>query len=385
MGEAGFLQAGVRRSANTIPWEERLDDHNNKISEYLQNRLFRGCSYETTIKGSRSILKRIFNRVELDDPTHPLGRRPICFWEFMDPEFGPPRLGLLTTHLLNEHLAPSTKHKYMSELLHLVEYVVAKPNIAGTSEETFVNKYGAIGNTFTKYDLPVHTQDRPQRNRYALSEALRDEFYEFLRLEYLPNHPLPHAGARDYAAIVLQAEIGARISELLAIRSGGDSCDVNWLKGQIRLFGKGGRFSGKRIRLVPLTAMSNEVLNVFEKIFKPMFPTSPESEYLFLNDDGLRLTNAQFWRNFRRMIQLAREFGVPVPEDLRPHDLRRTFATNDLEKNPSGYRQLLKKLGHRYPSSAAPYILATDNDVEDQQADLMSIFIDPYIEKRGTK
>lgn len=140
MGEAGSLHAGVKRSASAIPWEERLDDHNNKISEYLQNCLFRGCNYETTIAGARTVLKRIFNRVELDDPTHPLGRRPICFWEFMDPEFGSPRLGLLTTHLLNEHLARSTKRKYMSELLHFFEYVLAKPNIAGTSEETFPNK-----------------------------------------------------------------------------------------------------------------------------------------------------------------------------------------------------------------------------------------------------
>ena len=56
-----------------------------------------------------------------------------------------------------------------------------------------------------------------------------------------------------------------------------------------------------------------------------------------------------------------------LPEDLRPHDLWRTFATNYLEENPNGYRQLLKNLGHTYPSSAAPYLLAIDSDVEEQQ------------------
>ena len=32
-----------------------------------------------------------------------------------------------------------------------------------------------------------------------------------------------------------------------------------------------------------------EVLRVFQKIFKPMFPRSAASEYLFLDKDGDRL------------------------------------------------------------------------------------------------
>jgi len=44
---------------------------------------------------------------------------------------------------------------------------------------------------------------------------------------------------------------------------------------------------------------------------------------------------------------------------------------------------VLKHLGHSYPSSAAPYLIATDEDVEEQQGDLIDIFIDPYIESRG--
>jgi len=383
MSEEGSLHLDVKPSLRTIPWEERLEDHDNKSKEYLQNCLFRGCN-ETSVENSRRVLKAIFKRIEMNDPSHPLGKRHIVFWEFMDPERGPSRLGLLTTKLLSERLAPSTKRKYMNELVYLLDYVLAKPNIPGTSEETFLDKYGAITQTFTKYDLPRHAQDTPQRNRYALSPGLRNEFCELIRTEYLPNHPLPHIGAQYYTAIVLQTEIGARVSELLRIRSAGESCDVNWVKDRVRLFGKAKPYGGKRIRLVPLTEISREVLTVFEKVFKPMFPSSPENGYLFLNEDGLRLRPYQFWRNLRKMIQLATKFGVPVPEDLRSHDLRRTFATNELEKNPMGYRQVLKKLGHTYPSSAAPYVLATDNDVEDQQADLIDIFIDPYIEKRGT-
>ena len=120
--------------------------------------------------------------------------------------------------LLQSNLAYGTRRRYLSELRSFCDYVVAKPNIPGSSELTIIEKYGPIALTFTKYDLPVHAQDRPTKPRYALSPELLEEFYEFLRTEYLPNHALPHLGAQDYTAIVLQAEIGTRTSELLGIR-----------------------------------------------------------------------------------------------------------------------------------------------------------------------
>ena len=116
-----------------------------------------------------------------------------------------------------------------------------------------------------------------------------------------------------------------------------------------------------------------------------MFPISSEKDYLFLDNNGKRLMAYQYARIFRKIVQQARNFGVPLPEDLRPHDLRRTFATNSLEKNPSGYRQVLKYLGHTYPSSAAPYLIATDDDVEEQQTDLIDVFVDPDTNMWGRK
>jgi integrase len=369
------------RQPPSIPWEEQLEDHNQKIEEYLNNLVFRGCTYETTVRKSRAVLKRLFKRLQIEDPNHARGRRQILIWELLDPERGPSRLGLLTSSLLKDNLAHGTRREYICELRSFCDYVLAKPNIPGSSEHTIIEKYGPIALTFTKYDSPVHAQDRPTRPRYALSPALLEEFYEFLRTEYLPSHPLPHLGAQDYTAIVLQAETGARTSELLAIRS----CDIDWAKGRVRLFGKAKAYSGKRVRTVPLTPFAMEVVRVFEKIFKPMFLQGAASEYLFLNKDGDRLGQNQYYRNFRKIVELARDAGLPLPEDLRPHDLRRTCATNNLEENPLAYRKVLKNLGHTYPSSAAPYLIATDADVEEELGDLIDIFVSPNIEKRGTE
>jgi integrase len=182
---------------------------------------------------------------------------------------------------------------------------------------------------------------------------------------------------------VLQTEIGARISELMAIQVGGERRDIDDERGRVRLFGKAKRFGGKRIRWVELSELAAEVLSVFERVFLPMFPQA-QTGHLFPNADGSPLTTAQYGKALKTVIKMSTKRGVPVPEELTSHDLRRTCATNTLEKNPSAYRKVLKMLGHSYPSSAAPYLIATDDDVEEAQSDLIDIFVDPHIIKRGT-
>jgi integrase len=365
-----------------ISWEERLQDHNNKKTEFLENCLFRGCT-DSTVKSLNSSLTSVFNRVHIEDPTHPEGRRHLVCFDVLDPVRGSTYIGLVTMSLLQDDLSHGTRRRYMSALREFCAFVVEKPNIPGPSVVMVAEKYGPIALKFSRYDLPIHAQDRPVKQRYALALLLLHCLYEYLRKEYLPHHKLAHAAARDYAAIVLQAETGLRVSELLAIRVIGESCDVDWGTNRIRVFGKGRAYGGKRIRWVPLSPMSIAVLKVFIATFRPMFPTSCEKDYLFLDNNGRRFMPYQYARNFRKIIRLARQFGVLVPEDLRSHDLRRTFATNFLAENPMAYRKLLKHLGHTYPSSVAPYLVATDHDAEDQQSDLIDLFIDPAIDKLG--
>ena len=370
---------------NRVPWEERFEDHNNKIEEYLQNCLFRGCSEEATLRDRAWILNSIFRRLVIGDSGHSAEQTQVLIWDLLNKILGSYYLSLLISSLLNDNVAPATRRKYLNCLRDFADYVIAKPHLPGGRGLSIVEKYGPISTPFTKYDLPIHAADRPQRNRYAISTGLCEDVFEFLRTEYVPNHPLPHVGARDYTALVIQAEVGARNSELVAIRCEGERSDIDEVKGRVRLFGKAKAFSGKRLRWVPLTPLAAEVLDAFQRVFKPMFPQTTYSDYLFLNEDGSRMTKYWYWKTFRKIVRLARDYGIELPEDLRPHDLRRSFATNELERNPLAYRKVLKHLGHSYPSSAAPYVIATDMDVEEGQTDLMDIYIDPYINKRRKK
>jgi integrase len=113
-----------------------------------------------------------------------------------------------------------------------------------------------------------------------------------------------------------------------------------------------------------------------------MFPRG-ESNNLFLTEQGKVLKSRQYRKSFKAIVRSAVLAGIPLPLDLSTHDLRRTYATNALTSNPLAYRKVLKHLGHSYPSSAAPYLISTDDDVDESQNDLLDIFVDPHVKKRG--
>jgi len=124
------ISPGTQQLSN-IPWEEQLQDHNLKLEEYLQNLLFRGCTYESTIRSSRAVLKRLFDLMQIEDPNHPRGRRQMLVWEILDPKLGSSRLGLLMSLLWQGNLAHGTKRKYLRELRSFCEYIRSEERRVG--------------------------------------------------------------------------------------------------------------------------------------------------------------------------------------------------------------------------------------------------------------
>ena len=54
----------VEMQAHQVPWEEQFEDHENKIDEYMQNCIFRGCSVEGTVR-RKAELHTVFRRIEI--------------------------------------------------------------------------------------------------------------------------------------------------------------------------------------------------------------------------------------------------------------------------------------------------------------------------------
>jgi len=266
----------------------------------------------------------------------------------------------------------------MRSLRFYLDYVLAKPYVPGGGGVTFAQKYGPVAHPCTKFDLPTHTAARPQWTRYALSDELTEELLEFVRTVYCDAHPVLHLAARDYTAQVLMFAVWGRISEVVTIQVG----DVDDETERVRLFGKAKRYSGKRARIVDMGERAADTLRIFCKVYRPMFPGAENAEQVFLNEEGASLGRVALWRVFRKIVAMAVEHGIPIPEGLRPHDARGTGATNDIRRNPKAYRKTLKKLGHTSPASAGPYMIATDDVVEETEADLQDVFIDPHVERR---
>lgn len=133
-----------------ISWEEQLHDHNQKIEEYLQNRVFRGCTYESTVKSARTVLKRLFALVPIPDPNHPDGHRHILVWEFLDPVRGSSRFGVLMSSLLQGNLAyepgagisPSCELSATTSSLSLISRAATSPLL-----KSMVRSHSRLPNT----------------------------------------------------------------------------------------------------------------------------------------------------------------------------------------------------------------------------------------------
>jgi hypothetical protein len=108
MSDENALHSEADAPTNVIPWDQRLEDHNYKIDEYLQNCLFLGCEIDSTIRERKAVLKSIFRRVEIEDSTHPAGRRHLLGWELLSPSLGRYYLGLIISSLLKGETAPGT-------------------------------------------------------------------------------------------------------------------------------------------------------------------------------------------------------------------------------------------------------------------------------------
>ncbi len=155
---------------DAIPYEERRRDHENKVAEYLENCMFRGCTDET-VRGFKSVLKRMFERAGTADATQPNGYWPALIWELLNPETGYLRIGALVESLLRDNIALDSRRKFITIFRGFLEYVLAKPNIPGSDGETFAEKYGPITLTLTS-----GTRCRPVCARISLSGCERTIF-----------------------------------------------------------------------------------------------------------------------------------------------------------------------------------------------------------------
>lgn len=135
---------------------------------------------------------------------------------------------------------------------------------------------------------------------------------------------------RNQALLELIYGSGLRVSELLDLKI----ADIHLLEGYVRVLGK-----GNKEREVPLGDMSVQALRLYLTKSRNQL-TINSIDYLFLNQDGKRLSRQGFFKILRKIAKAA-----GIDRDVSPHTLRHSFATHLLEAGVD-LRTLQELLGH---------------------------------------
>ncbi len=135
---------------------------------------------------------------------------------------------------------------------------------------------------------------------------------------------------RNQALLELIYGSGLRVTELLDLKIS----DIHLTEGYVRVLGK-----GNKEREVPLGDLSIQALRLYLTKSRNQL-TMNNIDYLFLNQDGKRLSRQGFFKILKKLAKLA-----GIEQDISPHTLRHSFATHLLEAGVD-LRTLQELLGH---------------------------------------
>lgn len=138
-------------------------------------------------------------------------------------------------------------------------------------------------------------------------------------------------GCRDKAMLEMLYASGMRVSELVELKLS----QVNTEMAYVRCIGK-----GNKERLVPLGQPAIEAIEYYWQHCRPKIANYWQSDYLFLNMQGEKMSRQGFWKNLKKY---GRSAGITSP--LTPHVLRHSFATHLLQ-NGADLRAIQEMLGH---------------------------------------
>jgi len=147
-------------------------------------------------------------------------------------------------------------------------------------------------------------------------------------------------GARDRAILETLYATGMRVSEAVNLKKDNVNLDIGFL----RCIGK-----GDKERVIPLGKKAIASINKYLEVSRPHLLKQKESEFLFLNRSGKKISRQSLWKLIKRY---AKKAGIKKP--MKPHILRHSFATHLLERG-ADLRSVQEMLGHSNISTTQIY------------------------------
>jgi integrase/recombinase XerD len=203
---------------------------------------------------------------------------------------------------------------------------------AVSSIRTFHHHLKMTGGATTDPALYLET---PKAERHLPDTWSQDEVERLL--DSVPtSDPL---ALRDRAMLELLYGTGMRVSELLGL----DLDDLQFELGYLQCEGK-----GESARIIPVSSVAQSFVERYIQQARNGLG-GRETEALFLNGRGGRLSRQGFWKMIKRR---AKEAGIQ--KEITPHVLRHSFATHLLE-NGADLRAIQQMLGHADLSTTQIY------------------------------
>src|SRR5215217_3226788 len=161
--------------------------------------------------------------------------------------------------------------------------------------------------------------------------------------------------ARDHAAFSAMVYAGLRIEETSALTLE----DLSFVRGEEEV--RVARGKGNKERVVPMSPKLGRSLKRYLKVRDGLVgpaevPLPGGVTHLFLNEKGARVRENTLRR---RLYSWVRKSGIKK-QDVKPHDLRRTFGTWFLQANPGHVRELAELMGHSDLSQVMKYALSDE-------------------------
>ncbi len=145
---------------------------------------------------------------------------------------------------------------------------------------------------------------------------------------------------RDQAILEFLYACGARVSEASDLKF----MDVDFAQYQVKVFGKGGKE-----RIIPLHELCIQAMRRYMWQARPILLGDKRSDYFFVSARGNHLTTDAIRKMFKQTVRAA-----GLDDNLSPHDMRHTFAT-DLLDGGADLRSVQEMLGHSNLSTTQIY------------------------------
>lgn len=155
-------------------------------------------------------------------------------------------------------------------------------------------------------------------------------------------------GIRDKAMLEFAYATGMRVTEIISL----NISDVNLKEGYVICK------TGSKQRTIPLGAMSLQALKNYMEESRPYLIKTDETQSLFVNINGKRLTRQGFWKIVKYYKEQAH-----IDKDITPGVLRHSFATHLLQ-NGADLKAIQTMLGHSDISSTQVYMQFQDEGIK---------------------